>query len=504
MGNSYSNAARTVGLFVAILALGVLMLGAAASGAYLVARQIVKTTVVAYGRALGYALDPAEVRFGLNFVQLIDVRFVALEIPGVSGTMRRVTIDLAGASPKAVQLTGVVVNATGEPTEIANGALRNYRRIWQPQGPLGSAPVLPTLKWNQLAVNLAPNNPLIPAVSVTELTLTANTDPQHEEYFVTTATTRVGSLEFGPLDLCVLHDGERFELGRGRELQTSPWRLFYRSLPTSDEVRVSFQPVELLSLLGQLGAATPLDDLKTTKVQGQFDAVRDTTSGRTSGTLELGLSGFTPPYPPELKGYHFDDRSTARAKFELDALFKTLELHGIELKTGELSLIGHGRIDREPHSARVRLELSTQLDCVTLARGWATQQLSGDFGRWSVKNAPKAIRGAVSVKVQIDAVSDQIGRAKIAKTIGIGCGLRPLSLVEVMNLGLPPMPDAATVERLMKQFPTSTLSSGLPKLPNLVPPLLPLPTPFGTSSKSSSKPKGTAAGKATTAHARTE
>ncbi|MGC4068953.1 MAG: hypothetical protein QM784_30770 [Polyangiaceae bacterium] len=73
------------------------------------------------------------------------------------------------------------------------------------------------------------------------------------------------------------------------------------------------------------------------------------------------------------------------------------------------------------------------------------------------KNAAKAVRGSVSVRVQLDADTEHLAEAKVVKRIGIGCGLRPLTLEELLSLGLPPPPEPKTIERIVKQLPEPTV-----------------------------------------------
>lgn len=466
VGSSSSDTARTARIVMAMLALGFFVLGGAATGAYLAVRHIVQSAVIDYTRVLGVRLEPTEVRFGLSFVQITDAKFVALEIPGVSGTVGRITIDFSGLTPKSVLLSGVTVNANGDLLEMADAASGFYERLSSLKQSK-SAPPLPDISWRHLAVNLSTTSRLVPTASVNELTLVTHAGPTHDEYSLSTAGTKIGELNLGPAAVAARSQDGVFELGWGKSLQESRWRATYRKLLTADELRFSFQPVPLKEIFGLFDATTAPSELSNTTLQGHIEALRDHTSGRTAGSLTLDLSGFTPPYPAELKAYRFDDRSNVRANFDVDPLFQQIQLRGIDLRTGELSLLGHGCVDLKPPSARLRAELSTALDCVTLAKGWVSERVSGDLGQWTLRNTPRAIQGSVRVKVQIDAESDQLGQAKIVRQIGMGCGLRPMSLVELMNLGLPPMPDAGTVERMTKQFPPSTLLSNLPKWPPL-------------------------------------
>jgi hypothetical protein len=470
VGNSGSNTARAVRIVVALVAVACFVIGGALTAAYLAVVHIVTTTAIDYAKALGLTLVPAEVRFGPTFIQLLDCKFVALEVPGVSGSVRRIDVDLSGLHPSRMLLTDVAINAKGDPFELRDSAWRYWERV-RPKSPSQAESALPKVEWQHLAVNVVTDNAFLPTVSLTELTIATNVGPTHDETTIRTATTHAGAFDLGALELAIRDQDGTFELGWGPTLLESRWRVAYGEVKNADQVRLSFQPLPVKELFERLGAPSIPPALSATKLSGHVEALRDRTNGKTTGAITLNLTGFVPPYPPELKGYHFADTTTLRAKFEVDPLFLAVELRGIELQTGDLSLTGHGRIDRELFSARLRAELATTLDCVTLARGYASEEIGGELGQWGAKNAPKAIRGAVSVKVQVDADSSRLDAAKVKKRIGIGCGLRPMSIEDLLNLGLPPIPDPKTVERLVKQIPPETVISHLPTLPNLLPSL---------------------------------
>ena len=83
------------------------------------------------------------------------------------------------------------------------------------------------------------------------------------------------------------------------------------------------------------------------------------------------------------------------------------------------------------------------------------------------------VQGNVDVTVQIDADTANLRQAKIVKQIGVGCGLKPLTVRDMLTLGLPPPPDADLIWHLGKDLPAWGDSLPLlpgPKLPDLQPP----------------------------------
>ncbi|HEY5957787.1 MAG TPA: hypothetical protein VIV60_14590 [Polyangiaceae bacterium] len=468
MGNSGANTARTLRIVVALVAIGCFTLGAALTGAYLVIRHVVTNTAIAYAKALGVAIEPSEVRFGLTFIQLIDCRFTALLVPGVSGTVRRVDVDLIGTRPTRVLVSGIELVAEGEPLQLWDASLAYWERLRRQTDAAGKL-ALPAVEWRHLNARVTTGNPLFPAAAVTELSVGFNVGPTHDETSIRTESTRVGAFDLGPIGLAFRNQDGVFEVGWGKTLVESSWRVAYQAKAGADYVRLSFQPLSVAELMQKVGQSAP-PELAKAKVAGYIQGSRERSSGKTAGAVNLTLNDFSPPFPPELKGYRFSDTTTLRADFVVDPLWFAADLRGIELRNGDVSLTGHGRLERELLSVRLRADLATFLDCVTLARGYATDTLGGELGQWGVRNAPKAIRGGVTVRVQIDADSSHLEQAKIIRQLGVGCGLKPMSLVDLLNLGLPPLPDPKTVERLIQHIPNAaTALSTLPNLPNLLP-----------------------------------
>jgi hypothetical protein len=473
MGKTSPNTLKTMRIVVVLFATACFGLGGAVTGVYLALRHIIGTTAVGYAKALGVQLDLGEVRFGPGFVQLLETKFGLPQLPGVSGTIRRIDVELSGRKPTHVLLKGVRISANGDPAELRDSAIRYWENLRRTAAT--SEPALPKVEWQDLALQLTTASALVPSVSLTDLSMVTGSGPTHDEITLRTGSTHVGNYDLGPLELAVRDQDGTFELGIGPSLLESKWRVTYRDVAHADHVRVSFVPQALQDLFARFGETKVPDALKAATLGGHIEAVRDQKIGRATGSLALSLAGFTPPYPPELKGYRFADTTTLRAEFELDPLLLAVVLKGIELRTGDLALLGRGRLDRELFSARLRAELDATLDCVTLAKGYAAQEIGGELGKWGARNAPKAVRGAVSVKVQIDANTSRLEDAKVVKRIGIGCGMRPMSLTELLSLGLPPAPDAKNIEQLLKKIPSGGSAT---TMPNLLPPLSEL-NPFG-------------------------
>jgi len=188
-----------------------------------------------------------------------------------------------------------------------------------------------------------------------------------------------------------------------------------------------------------------------------------------TGQLRFDLHGWVPPHPPELDGFAFGHSTQLQSKFELDRALSNVKLPVVTLASGALKLSGQGLIQIVAFAyAHLKAELRGQIPCMALASAMAESELGRAYGRWVAKNAQTAVQGHVDISVQVDADSRHLGQAKIVKQIGVGCGLRPLTLREALSLGLPPLPDADLFKRAVQNLPKfETKVPGMPLLPPL-------------------------------------
>jgi hypothetical protein len=199
-----------------------------------------------------------------------------------------------------------------------------------------------------------------------------------------------------------------------------------------------------------------------------------------SGITNITLKGYVPPHPFELDGFIFGDTTTFDTKFTLPSTRDRIMLTESRLKAGKFELSGDGLLSRGSDHSEATLKLSGELPCSALAGVEAESRLAKLLGASLAgkagKLAEKLVNGSVHVGLALSADTRQLSAARVERTIGVGCGLHPLSLAELSKL-LP-----ADVNELLKSLPTladdlSTLPalqglpSGLPPLPSGVPPL---------------------------------
>jgi hypothetical protein len=207
--------------------------------------------------------------------------------------------------------------------------------------------------------------------------------------------------------------------------------------------------------------------------------------GEVNGTLKSALKGFVPPHPPELDGFVFGDVTTFETKLHVDAPRETVTLTQSKVKAGRFELAGGGSVVRHGLDATLDLDLKGVLPCDALAGAAVESRLGQLLGRASGKQGKRTalavVRGEVSVNVGIQASTKDLANAKLSQKIGVGCGLRPLSLSELIAL----TPNAKDIQAIGnevgKKLEEFGKDLGLPPVPTSLPlpslPALPLPEP---------------------------
>ncbi|HEY6077648.1 MAG TPA: hypothetical protein VIW29_02530, partial [Polyangiaceae bacterium] len=237
-----------------------------------------------------------------------------------------------------------------------------------------------------------------------------------------------------------------------------------------------------LGLLGQgLGIPLPLPDVIASG-DVELALPPGLTGGEVKGKLRSSLKGFVPPHPPELDGFVFGDLTTFDTDLSLDATRDRVSLTNAKLQAGKFQLTGGGSIVRQGPSATVDVLLKGTLPCDALAGAAAESRLGQLLGRASGRQGKRTalsiVRGDVSVEVGIQGNSLDLLHAKLTQKIGIGCGLRPLSLPELLAL----TPNDKELQDIGKELGHKLedigKELGLPPVPSglALPPLPPLPS----------------------------
>jgi len=196
-----------------------------------------------------------------------------------------------------------------------------------------------------------------------------------------------------------------------------------------------------------------------------------------TGKWTSSLQGFVPPHPPELDGFVFGDVTTFDSDLRVDGARNRVTFSNAKLTAGKFELSGGGSVLREGAHASVDLELKGALPCDTLAGAAAESRLAQLLGRASGKQGKRTalaiVRGEVSVEVGVKASTQDLLNAKLTQKIGVGCGLRPLSIAELIALAPTARDLQAIGNEVGKKLEDIGKDLGLPPVPSglALPPL---------------------------------
>jgi hypothetical protein len=263
-------------------------------------------------------------------------------------------------------------------------------------------------------------------------------------------------------------------LGLGEsELEKAPLRLDADLSAPKPRVTATLAPIALDRLAGPFAVALPIRGVTASATLTLDFPSREATLPE-SGLVNLTLDGWIPPHPPELDGFVFGRTTTVASKLTFAPDGKTLTLSETTVTAGKFTLTGGGTLTRKPDELEVALALNGALPCDALASAAAESRLGRLLGRVSGQKGGKLARqvvgGTVAVRVTVQGTTKDLAGAKVDRSIGIGCGLRPLTLEDLRALG-----DTLLATDLAK------LSSELEKLTGLPKGTLPVPPPLPSS-----------------------
>ncbi len=431
----------------------------------------VEQQLVEQARAQGVILHLTAVKVSLGLIRIENAQAELEQVPGVTAAIASAQVTLSRFKPSRIQVTGVRVQAIGPPLELMR-SLEAWRVRHATQ--LESAvPPQPEFENTQIIWRAAPDGPVfMQADDVALLSDSAVGAPKGRDWSVTAASARTGAYALKPLALALHYGTDDVEVGFGTaHMASAPVHCGWQRQPGADDFHVSFEELALGPLLASLNLPSVDRKMAAAPCKGAVSArVPAAEKSPYTGRFEFHLQGWVPPHPPELDGFAFGSGTTLESMVEVDRALTQVRLTGLGLSSGELKLVGHGLIKVIAlTSAHLQAELKGQIPCSALASAMAESKLGKAYGQWVSRNAGRTVAGQVDVTVQIDADLSRLGQAKIAKHIGVGCGLRPMSASDLLSLGLPPPPDADFLQHAAENLPSlnAAMPSALPKLPAL-------------------------------------
>lgn len=447
---------RSHGLLVA---LGVVVVGVLAIvvGLLLVLPTYIRRHVVAEAEARGIALDPGEIGFGWQWLQLSGATVKLIGVPSFEAKVGLLDFQFQDGKPVMVEANDVQAGVSGSLPRV----LLELGE-WTKNHP--DAYELPVVA-SRLRLKVAEAPAVAPWLELSGGFVTRTVAGAA----FSAESCKLSGYELGRVGAGFSMTGSSVSIGFGdQSAQAAPLRLDASMNAQGGEMSVVLTPTKL-GLLGKgLGFPLPLPDVVAA---GRVDlSFPPTLSGEVKGKLRGSLKGFVPPHPPELDGFVFGDLTTLESDLHLDSSRNRVTLTSTRVKAGKFELDGGGSIVRSGQVASADLRLKGALPCDALAGAAAQSRLGQLLGRASAKQGKRTalavVGGSVSVEVGIQAQSDDLLNAKMTRTIGVGCGLRPLSLAELLEL----TPSAQDLEAIggevAKKLEGIGKDLGLPPVPS--------------------------------------
>ena len=460
---------RSHGLLVA---LGVVVLGLAAIvvGLLLYLPGYIRQRVVAEAEARGIALEPGEISFGWQWLQLSGAQVKLIGAPSFEAKLGLLDFQLTDWKPTLIEASDVQVGVSGSLPRVLlelGEWTKNHPATYE----------LPVVA-SRVSIRVADAAAGAPWLELSGGFLTRTVAGAA----FSADSCKLGGFELGKVGAGFTKAGSSVSIGFGdQSAQAAPLRLD-ASLDANGggKMSVVLTPTKLGLLSQGLGIPLPLPDvIASGNVALAFPP--GLTGGEVKGKLSANLKGFVPPHPPELDGFVFGDLTTLETELTIDATRNRVTLTNTKVTAGKFELKGGGSIVREGQVASVDLSLKGALPCDALAGAAAQSRLGQLLGRVSGKQGKRTalavVRGDVSVEVVVKARSDDLLNARLTRTIGVGCGLKPLTLQELLEL----TPNAKDLEAIGgevgKKLEDIGKDLGLPPVPSglALPPLPPLP-----------------------------
>jgi hypothetical protein len=411
-----------------LIALGIVVLGVVAIVVVLLLYlpSYIRTRVVAEAQARGIALEPGELSFGWQWLQLSGATVKLIGAPSFEAKVGLLDFQLQDWKPALIEATDVRVGVSGSLPRVLlelGEWTKNHPATYE----------LPVVA-SRINIKVAEVPAAAPWLELSGGFLTRSVAGAA----FSADGCKLSGYELGKVGAGFGKSGSAVSIGFGdQSAQAAPLRLDASTDASGGKMSVVLTPTKLGLLSKGLGIPLPLPDVIASG-RADLSFPPGLTGGEVRGKLSGSLKGFVPPHPPELDGFVFGDLTTLETELSIDATRNRVLLTNTKVKAAKFELSGGGSIVRQGQVASADVALKGTLPCDVLAGASAESRLGQLLGRASGKQGKRTalavVRGEVSVDVAIQARSDDLANAKVTRKIGIGCGLRPLSLQELLEL----------------------------------------------------------------------
>jgi ADP-dependent NAD(P)H-hydrate dehydratase / NAD(P)H-hydrate epimerase len=427
-----------------------LVAGAAAVAGLLAMKPLIRRYAEREARKYGFELELPEVDFGLGWLRFTNAKFSLIGVQRIAGSWTALDIDFDGLEARRFAATGIRVNVLGSVASLGPQLSAWTKDHPQVYGlPIAAREV--SLSWRSTAAEP-------PWLEFEQGTI----KPAQNGGSFRAERARIFGADAGKVGSVWTKEESLVALGVGSDdllIAQVTLRVMYAASTPTAVIELAPTPLEKLS--GAFGVALPLPGVLASGTVKLVFASRDS-AGPVTGDIVAQLDGFVPPHPPELDGFVFGKVTTFESGLEINPEYTRAALRNVRVTAGAFELGGEGKLERLPDHVRILFDLRGSLGCAALASANLKSQLGKTIGPLLARAAREFLTGSVGVRVEIDADSRDLARAQLKRTIGVGCGLRPLNLPE---LSLPQLPPGLL--ELPKALP---LPSALPPFPRLPPP----------------------------------
>lgn len=457
---------------------------------FLLLEPMIRRRAVAEAEQRGFTIVIGDVDYGLNWVTLRDTRFQLQGVAGVRGTAKTVEIMLDGLTPSSFEVDGVELAVEGSAVRLALELSE-----WSKDHPEAYR-----MPFSATGVNVSFSAPAgTPAWLILQQ---GSVVPSPAGGRFDAKRTLVEQVDTGPLSVTWIADQAFIALGFGAaDPKRAALRLEVQPKATPPLATLTLAPTPLTQLAGPFGVKLPVENVVGSGV-AQLRFTERAGADAVDGELSLALDGFVPPHPRELDGFVFGRTTHVTSKLAVSENRELVSLTDTRIKAGSFALKGAGELKRVEDHAEVGLDLAGALPCGELVSANLESYLGKTIGPLLKRPAKEFLNGSVSILVRIRADTRDLAAAKVLRTIGIGCGLKPLPIPDLAGIArefeatfpglakqLPPLPDLPPMPSALPPLPK--LPEGLPTIPTALPPFPKLEFPEPARRPSAAKDAGT-------------
>lgn len=398
-----------------LITAGVLLLAGLGALVWSFLPSIVWRTVQGEADRRGVSLKACALDIRWSSLAITRCEFRLSTFPEVTGTLDRVDVALARLKPQSITVTGAHVRIDGLP---------RFQDLAYRMRPTAGDSVPFVLRQSDLSWTLTPG--ATPWLALSELAYSASTGAVAAE---ATALDRFRGRLSG--------SAEAFSLGLlSAASPGSDLSFRTQQLRDSLDLVLEFHQLPLGQLEGSALDFPP--ELETVRGDGRLHVRIPTglTAETPSGDVRVVLTGINFPVPRELAGLVHGTPAELIANLNIARNLEKSELERVSFVIGALNMRGRGRIELVDAGLGFQLGLNGELGCSVIARSAAAAHRGSELAQVAGRIAQKSLKGAVQINTSLEGNSRELAAARVLTTAGLGCGIKPLPLEDLLKAPL--------------------------------------------------------------------